>query len=239
MLGDLADFFPLHTQGTIVGLSKETTGTLLTYELAADTAGHQRQVIELGFGVMIREIRRHAPDWSPEAIYLRHSPPPGRTSHRRLLGECVFFNADRNAMLLDPALLAMTTLEGDRAVHDPLAMRFGDAARLAPGLDALRTESLVRAMLPFAPIDLAIAARLLHRSRRTLQRQLTEVGTSYSAILDQVRAGLARSYLLESDLSVAEIAEILQYSETSALTRAMRRWFDQSPRAIRLTRPDR
>ncbi|MDP3908627.1 AraC family transcriptional regulator [Novosphingobium sp.] len=239
LLGDLVDYFPLHTQGTIVGLHKEAAGTLLTYELAADTVGYQRHVIELGFGVIIREIRRHMPDWRPETLYLRHSPPPDRSWHRRLLGEHVVFNADRNAMLLDPVLLAMRTVEGDHAIHDSLAARFGDAARLAPGLDGLRTEALVRAMLPFAPINLAIAARLLRLSRRTLQRRLTECGTSYEVILDQVRAGLARSYLAESDLSVAEIAEILQYSETSALTRAVRRWSGLSPRAIRRTHRDR
>jgi AraC-like DNA-binding protein len=233
MLRDLADFFPLHTQGTIVGLAREGADMLLTYELAAETGSQQRQVIELGFGVLMRELRRHDPSWLPGAVTTRHGPPADRSWHRRLLGEHVIFNADRNALLVDAELLARPIPGADPAIHDPLAAQYGAATRTAPGLEALRTEALVRAMLPFAPIDLSIAARLLRRSRRTLQRRLADSGTSFEAIVDRVRAGLSQSYLSESDLSVAEIAEILQYSETSALTRAVRRWFGASPRLIR------
>jgi AraC-like DNA-binding protein len=233
MLHDLADFFPLHTQGTIVGLAPVKEGLLLTYELAAETGGQQRQVIELGFAVLMRELRRHDPAWTPGAVTMRYAPPADRTWHRRLFGAHVLFNADRNSLLIDAELLARPTPDADPLVHSPLAAQYGNAARTAPGLEALRAEALVRALLPFAPIDLAIAARLLRSSRRTLQRRLAAERTSFEEIVSRVRAGLSRSYLCESDLSVAEIAEILQYSETSALTRAVRRWFGASPRAIR------
>ena len=233
MMRDLAEFFPLHTQGTIVGLEPVEGGRLLTYELSAEGGSQQRQVIELGFGVMVSQLRRHAPGWQPEAVTLRHSAPAAPGWHRRILGENVFYNADRNALMLDTDLLRRPLLDADPAVHDPLAAHYGAAARSAPGLDALRTEALVRAMLPYAPVDLALAARMLRRSRRTLQRRLAASGTSFESLVGQVRAGLAHSYLSESRLTVGEIAEILQFSETSALSRAVRRWFGQSPRAIR------
>jgi len=70
-------------------------------------------------------------------------------------------------------------------------------------------------------------------SPRTLQRRLADDGASFGLILDEVRADLAATYLRESDLSVAEVAEILQYSQTSALSRAFRRWRDLSPRRAR------
>ena len=100
---------------------------------------------------------------------------------------------------------------------------------LASTIPAKRSSFSV-ASLPFAPIDLATAARVL---RSSLQRKLEAEGTSFATIFDRVRAGLARSYLLESRLSVAEIAELLGYSETGALTRAVRRWFGENPRRVR------
>ena len=103
---------------------------------------------------------------------------------------------------------------------------------LASTIPAKRSSFSV-ASLPFAPIDLATAARVLRSSRRSLQRKLEAEGTSFATIFDRVRAGLARSYLLESRLSVAEIAELLGYSETGALTRAVRRWFGENPRRVR------
>lgn len=233
LLRDMAEYFPLHTQGAILGLAREDAGTLMTYELAAGSGSQQRQVVELGFGVLLRELRRHRPGWTPREVYLRHAAPVDRTWHRRLLGDRIAFNADRNAVLVDRATLAQPTVGGDRAIHAPLAERYGVAARAAPEMDGLRVEALVRLTLPFAPIDLATAARILRSSRRSLQRKLEVEGTSFATIFDRVRAGLARSYLLESRLSVAEIAELLGYSETGALTRAVRRWFGENPRRVR------
>ena len=75
----------------------------------------------------------------------------------------------------------------------------------------------------------------LRLSPRTLQRRLAADGASFEQLLDAVRADLALYYLRESRLSVAAVAEILQFSETSALTRACRRWHSASPRAVRAT----
>lgn len=233
LLTDLAAYFPLHTQGTIVGLERDGTDRLLTYELSADTGQYQRQVIELGFGVVLRELERHAPGWRPSAVFVRHSPPIDRTWHRRLLGDHVMYNSDRNAILCDSELLARSTRGGDRLQHEPLARHFGTETRKTHGLEVVRTEALVRAMLPFASIDLDRTAELLGCSRRTLQRRLAAKGTSFAEIFDRARASLAHSYLRESDLKVSEIAEILQFSETSALSRFVRRSFQKSPRELR------
>ena len=70
-------------------------------------------------------------------------------------------------------------------------------------------------------------------SSRSLQRHLTHQSTSFSRMLDAVRADLALKYLRQSELAVADIAEILGFSETSALTRAFSRWYGHSPRRER------
>jgi AraC-like DNA-binding protein len=233
MLHDLVDYFPLHTQGAIIGLVRDPAGLMLTYELSSGVRELQRQVIELGFGVLLSELRRHRPDWSPHEVYLRHGAPANRTWHRRLLGSNVTYDADRNAILFETDLLVCPTAEGNRALHDPLAADYAAAARSAVGMDANRTEALVRLHLPFSPVDIDVVARTLRRSRRTLQRRLEDEGSSFARILDEVRAGLARSYLVESNLTVAEIAEVLQFSETSALSRASQRWWGLSPRELR------
>lgn len=233
MILDLVDFFPVHTQGTVVGVDEVEDGMLLTYELSTEAGNLQRQVIELGFSVIAHEMRRHAPAWRPRLITMRHARPADLVWHRRLLGDRLMFNADRNAMLLDADLLALPVAGADPAVHGELAARYGSAARLVDGREVLQVEALIRAMLPFAPIDLAIAARLMRRSRRTLQRRLAGHGTSFEDLLAKVRANLALLYLGESSLSMGEIAEILQFSETSALSRFLKRAYGKGPRQIR------
>lgn len=233
MVLDLADFFPLHTQGTIVGLEPVEDGLLLTYELSAEAGSQQRQVIELGFSVVAREMSRHDPSWKPGLVTMRHSAPADHGWHHRLLGDQIMFNADRNALLLDAKLLARPVAGADPEVHGDLAAQYDSAAKSIEGLEVLHTEALIRTMLPFAPIDLAIAAHLLRKSRRTLQRRLADCGTSFEDLLARVRDNLAMLYLGESSLTVGEIAEILQFSETSAFSRFMRRTHGECPRHIR------
>ncbi len=234
MILDLVDFFPVHTQGTIVGLDPTDEGLLLTYELTTEIGSQQRQVIELGFSVIAREMRRHDPRWKPDMVSVRHAAPAELSWHHRLLGEHILFNADRNAMLLDANLLALPVIGADPAVHDELAVLYGSATKSLAGVEMLQTEALIRAMLPFAPIDVGIAARLQRTSRRTLQRRLATSGSSFDDLRTKVRASLATLYLRDSSLSVSEIAEILQFSETSALSRFMKRITGQSPRQIRM-----
>lgn len=233
MLHDLADYFPLHTQGAIINLVRDPDGLVLTYELSVSTGDFERQVVELGFGVLWHEIRRHHGSWTPTEVHFRHSAPHNRSWHRRLLGSNVAYNSDRNSMLFETELLRLRTQEGNRALHDPLADSYRAASRTAKGIDAIRTEALVRLLLPFAPVEIDGIARRLRRSRRTLQRRLGQEGTSFAEVFDQVRAKLAWTYLCKSSLSVGQVAELLQFSETSALTRAVRRWFGSSPRVLR------
>jgi AraC-like DNA-binding protein len=76
-------------------------------------------------------------------------------------------------------------------------------------------------------------ARTLGMSDRTLQRQLREEGTTFLALLEDLRREMAPSLLRDGRLSVSEVAFLLGYEDPSAFTRAFRRWFGRSPRAYR------
>lgn len=84
-------------------------------------------------------------------------------------------------------------------------------------------------------INLSEAAEYFHVSERTLQRRLSESGTSLADLRDEVRRDLARKLLVDTDLSAAEIALRLGYSQASAFTRSTVRWFGTTPREYRKT----
>ncbi|MGB9011457.1 MAG: helix-turn-helix transcriptional regulator, partial [Aeromicrobium sp.] len=85
-------------------------------------------------------------------------------------------------------------------------------------------------------VQMADVAALLAVHPRTLQRQLDAEGTSFAAILDELRRTRARTYLTTSDMPMGQIAAALGLSEQSALSRSCRRWWDQSPSEIRAGR---
>jgi AraC-like DNA-binding protein len=62
-----------------------------------------------------------------------------------------------------------------------------------------------------------------------MRRRLSELGTSYQRILDDVRRELAIEYLRTTNLTVQEIAELLGYSEVTNFRRAFMRWVEMSP----------
>jgi AraC-like DNA-binding protein len=68
---------------------------------------------------------------------------------------------------------------------------------------------------------------------RTLKRRLADQGTSFSALLDEVRRDRATLLLRAGELSVDEIGARLGYSDPANFARAFRRWTGSSPRAFR------
>lgn len=77
------------------------------------------------------------------------------------------------------------------------------------------------------------AARDLCVSTRTLQRRLSEEGTSFQAELLATRKKLANHYLTQTKLSTAEIAFLLGYSEQNSFYRAFHEWSGSSPERAR------
>ena len=66
-------------------------------------------------------------------------------------------------------------------------------------------------------------------SRRTLTRRLEEEGTSFKALLGDVRCAVAQRHLLIDRLPITEIVARLGYSEPAGFHKAFKRWFGQTP----------
>lgn len=81
--------------------------------------------------------------------------------------------------------------------------------------------------------DIVQVARALAFSERTLRRRLAEEGTSYRTIEDEVRNILARNYLATTQLTVADIAELLNYTEPASFRRAFKRLNGMTPQQFR------
>lgn len=76
---------------------------------------------------------------------------------------------------------------------------------------------------------LDVIADELSIGTRTLRRRLSALGTGYQKILDDVKRELAIEYLQTTNLSIQEIAELLDYSEVTNFRRAFVKWVGVSP----------
>ena len=76
-------------------------------------------------------------------------------------------------------------------------------------------------------------ARALGQSERTLRRQLDANGTSYQAVLGEIRQDLARRYVTQTREAFEVIAERLAFADASTFFRAFKRWTGMTPARFR------
>jgi AraC-like DNA-binding protein len=89
-------------------------------------------------------------------------------------------------------------------------------------------ELIIQELASGQPTAAQVAVRL-RMNQRTLARRLQSEGTTFSALFDDLRRGLALRYLLRNDLRISEVVFLLGFSEVATFYRAFRRWTGQTP----------
>ncbi|WP_122818132.1 AraC family transcriptional regulator [Nocardioides pantholopis] len=113
-----------------------------------------------------------------------------------------------------------------RSVCAEAARRRRERPGTVADVRVLVTQQLVHG----APM--AVVAAGLGLSERTLRRRLAAAGTSYRAVVEEVRAGLACSLLAgPATMPVAGLAQRLGYADATSFGLAFRRWTGTSPAA--------
>ncbi len=95
-----------------------------------------------------------------------------------------------------------------------------------------RATYLSRVRRQLKPEDIPSLEDLAERlgtSSRTLKRKLAAHGTSYRALVEELRRARAQTLLRESELTMTQIAESLGYTDRATFQRAYKRWFGTTP----------
>jgi len=169
-------------------------------------------------------------------VDLRHLAPASTAEHERLFGVRPRFGTEVNALELDRAALARPLPAADPMLSDVI-VRHAEAllaARPAPTtLIADRVRRMLAEALGEGAVSLATIATRLKMSERSLQRRLSDEGTTFDAVVEEMRRDLALRYLGDRNVAIAEVAYLLGYSEPSAFHRAFKRWTGATPAEMR------
>jgi AraC-like DNA-binding protein len=193
------------------------------------------QGTDLGLAFVHRTIQRLVDDrYGLRSVELPYRPVAPIATYEGLFGAPVRIDRPAPAALRVPSSLVARPLSGgDENLHR-LAMAFlaeqsgGANASIVP-----KVRTAVQQLLGTTPPEIAAVARLLTAHPRTLQRRLAAEGTSFAAILDDVRRDVARRYLATTDMPMSQVASLIGLSEQSTFTRCCRRWWGTTPTAIR------
>lgn len=94
-------------------------------------------------------------------------------------------------------------------------------------------KDYIASKLPNEVPSLDQLAAILSISERTLQRRLMEFDSTFKQLVDEVKCDIALHYLVNTKLSFQHISDLLNFSEQSAFSRAVKRWTGNSPVAYR------
>jgi AraC-like DNA-binding protein len=72
-------------------------------------------------------------------------------------------------------------------------------------------------------------AQRLNLSERTLRRRLEAEASTFRAIKEEVKNILALKYLANTQLTIAEVASLLDYTEAVNFRQAFMRWHGMTP----------
>ena len=172
---------------------------------------------------------------SPVRAEFMHGRPNTKVSYADYLGCSVRFHADWDALVYDTNTMNLPVIGADSALLKVLERACQKILGPAPKKQDIvhDVRELMIEGLAKGTVNLDDTARVTGMSSKTLERRLADKGTSFSALLDDIRSGLAKRYVGDTDLRLDQIAYLTGYSEPAALVRAFKRWTGTTPMQFR------
>ena len=169
-------------------------------------------------------------EYEPEYISFTYPEPRYAQVYNRYFKCRIRFNSEHNEFVVSKQLAQRELLLANKGIA---RMAEQDFLKSLPNLNLnylpkkLRLV-LIQSMGAFPSLE--TAARKLGMSGRTLRRQLSNLGTNFQNELDLLRREFAISYLTKSDKCITDIALMLGFCDSSAFSKAFKKWTGKSPR---------
>jgi AraC-like DNA-binding protein len=171
--------------------------------------------------------------------WFEHGKPSNTSEYDRTFDRAALrFGAPSYGFTFDRTRLDAPLATANSATHVVLCGHVALAmAQLATqhSLTARVREHALQELLEGEPSAPRVARRL-RMSARTLGRHLEREGTTFTALLDDVRHELALRYVGAHGLGFADIGARLGFAHVEAFYRAFKRWTGQTPLAYRRAR---
>ena len=173
--------------------------------------------------------------YRPNRIHFAYERPKKFKEYERLFNCPVRFNQALTALYLDKKQVAEPVITSDYRLLQIL-VQYAEKKLMnlqkESGFASVVRQSIINLVKPQFPTIEQVSANL-NMSKRTLQRRLKEEGLSFKTVLDELKRQFALDYLKNKNLSIKEIAYLLDYADASSFIRSFRRWEGKSPEVYR------
>lgn len=197
---------------------------------------HESQVGAEAFIAAILTLCRWGagPAFAPYKVHLVRKQPENITAYKKVFAAPIQFSAPQNALFFHRDLLQQPVFSANEGLaYDSEKKALQYLARIEKQSTANLVYQRLQQCFPRRLISQEIMAHDLNLSLRSLQRRLEAQGTSYAAILLNVKKEIALQLLQEESISLLEIARYLGFSSSSNFSRAFKAWSGVSPSVYR------
>lgn len=231
-LDQLARFFPVMSTQLRLELQREDDEATLMLTLIGKP---HLQHVEAVLGYLGRGLNML--DEAGKGLFRRATlgrSPDDLDLCRRLL-ECDEVVCGAHYSLTMPqSMLDKPLVTADTFICTRLTDTLQDMLANQPSPDLVeQVKRRVQLLLGSGDISVERIATPLNISPRHLRRKLSQDGTSYEQLVDEVRRETAIRMIGEGELSLTSIAYELGFLDPSSFTRAFRRWTGMSPTSFR------
>ncbi|MEJ8572384.1 AraC family transcriptional regulator [Microbaculum marinum] len=170
--------------------------------------------------------------WTPEEVTFVSDFAPHDRAKEAFPNTRMLMSQIHTSVLVPRDVLA-------RPSNSPVVPETGDCeehaeiSHSAGPLDTIR--EIVKPYFREKPLLLLEVAEILGMSQRTLQRQLNNMGVSYSRLVAEARYQVACDLLANLDIKITDIAIATGYQNPSHFSRAFRRFAGLSPIEYRMS----
>lgn len=176
----------------------------------------------------------------PNAVFaleahVTHEAPPHAAAYERVWQVPVTFEAERNAIRMNPVWPTLPVEPESRYVFGVFSDRAEALLQELQSSQSVRgkIEKELMPLLHTGDVGMDRIATKLGMSRQTLFRKLKAEGATFERVLDDLRQRLAMHYLTGRKVSVNETAYLVGFSDPAAFSRAFKRWTGSNPRDVR------
>ncbi len=228
-------------QGIYLNLEAEPDLARLVHGHYQEPSPPPRHPVEGMLALSLLKGRRAiGEEFAPQAVCFTHARPEQAGEQERIFRAPVHYGCPRNELLLDRALLSRPQRQAEPRLLALLDRQLTGLLAELPE-DRSLPAAVRRCMmdeLPEREPAMATIAKKLHMSPRSLQRRLDSEGTSFAAVLGELRRDLALRYLRDERIAIGEVGFLLGFSDVAAFQRAFKRWTGNTPAQYRRSTQD-
>jgi AraC-like DNA-binding protein len=211
--------------------------SVLTHSFTYPVSDYEHKLItEVNFSVCAAAMRNLiGKDITFHEVRFSHEEPDYSEFYRNHFRSTLKFNQAEDAIVMHRGLGAVAVPGSYSHLKDILSEYAENllAAREEERTFKDKVKRIVSDLLPKGAADIENVSSKLCMSRWTLNRRLRKEGTRFQEILMELRREFATAYLDNRNLTIAEIAFLLGYSEQSAFFRAFKKWTGITPNQYR------